>query len=1022
MRKHHCTSTLPNAIYNNTYYYKTVATTAATAFNDITATKGLLRSPKQQKLQSLLISHHWNMRTMTTPPVATTTTTINNNGNNNNNNNNNNKNGEGTTVVPMPLGAEKRDDTNKDRPVEAPLPSSPTQARSSGTTMARGRHSFRFPKFSLRSPSAVSGSATATAFNNNSPRNGDNNNSLGTQLASSTPTKSSGTSSSTAAAAKRLRSFPALLRRRHSMPETTTAAATTTMTMTNNNAKNVPSSDSSSTSNSTHSTTDYIKVVPLQNNRNTTRRRTMMKDDEQQPGVVVGNSSLLSASSSSPQEAATATLLPQNSTDGDHLALVPVRGQQQDHGSQRSNSSSEDAQYSSSSCAYLEMVCGGRHEQQLLHQAAKAAMHQQHQQQAILPDDPTVQDSIECVFASQLAAGMELWSSDSNDSHTSSSSQGDHHQQQGEQNNRRGSHHLHSSNTSHRSVYEEEPINAPTEAELPSPAPLMQSRLKSRTPLPSMGLTKALIPSKRRSHPSNNTKNNNESVTNANAKHHQRSPKNTQQQQQHCQHHHHNPNHHNNLRFASDDANDDGNNEEMNFNKHTSSRTSPKRSQKGYSQQQQQHTPTTKRVHIGTFDPRTDRLMNVAETDHNLMEEDPVVHVAVHTGTTGHMGSPSSPSSLTPCYCQTHTAPSVPVDYWPQAPLLLRPTPGVGMHVKGVRFSCSSPSDHFWKPSDGGWWLTPLYEMAGHEAPSLPPNAPSMCSQCCALPINNGNEEIGKALVTDFETPLFDGTLLLRLRHVDGGATCATHDPALEDYNDEKGYFAGLNRRYQVVIRGKFKQEVPLTGLVSGFVMDRPYGKLPPKWIMKGAVKVLSFFAPQLEVQMDNPRPKTMAPLGSTPQALIVEDIGPNDTLPLLDATIEEPRSAKTSLLNETYPGTSSLQRARGRKKAFDKLYAVKSKRPMAKTISGSHETYYTFEFLQHLVNFQEFAVELGNLLGSIALAPMLAGHPIPIMAMTKEKEQKIWSFDIWHEKLVESAERYDKTQHEKKKQISKGQ
>ena len=80
----------------------------------------------------------------------------------------------------------------------------------------------------------------------------------------------------------------------------------------------------------------------------------------------------------------------------------------------------------------------------------------------------------------------------------------------------------------------------------------------------------------------------------------------------------------------------------------------------------------------------------------------------------------------------------------------------------------------------------------------------------------------------------------------------------------------------------------------------------------------------------------------------------------------------------------------------------------MTKTSSGSHETYYTFEFLQHLVNFQEFSVELGNLLGSLPLAPILSGHPIPIMAMIKEGEQKIWSFDIWHENLVESAEEYD--------------
>ena len=151
-----------------------------------------------------------------------------------------------------------------------------------------------------------------------------------------------------------------------------------------------------------------------------------------------------------------------------------------------------------------------------------------------------------------------------------------------------------------------------------------------------------------------------------------------------------------------------------------------------------------------------------------------------------------------------------------------------------------------------------------------------------------------------------------------------------------------------------------------------------------------------------------MAPLGSTPQALIVQEIGPDDELNPLDSVFEEPTTAKESLVGEAFNGSTSLQRARGRKKAFDKLYSAQSKKPMTRTNSGGKETYYTFEFLQHLVNFQEFSVELGNLLGSLPIAPILSGQPIPIMAMVKEGEQKIWSFDIWHESLVEGAKKHD--------------
>jgi len=784
-------------------------------------------------------------------------------------------------------------------------------AISGRSTPSKSKHTFRFPRFSLKSPATSTLSAAAET----SPRMG---------APPRSPTSNS----------KRLRNF-ARLRKRHSSQigtsETTAVTSAMTALTTDHQAgvtDDCPTSNSSSTSTNANRTAhhqqqqqqqeeeareDYIKVVPIRKNASSVSpQRRQELDGTQQVAAV-----------------------PSSDEIHDHLDLVPLNRQDQ--------LQKQEEPYACSTVVFqvscMDMVCGRSHGQkQLMEQELQSPS------QRPIPDDPTVQDSIECIFSSQLQAGLDLWSESDE-----------------EKNERIPS--------SQRSIYsyEETPINAPSEAELPSPAPLMQSRQKSRTPLPVM--SQSLMPSKRRQHLNSQLH-----AASNDGKPHQN---------------HNSPRHHN-LRFPSDD--DNSSSSEV-YDLQKLRQATSKRSKQADRQ-------TTKVVHIGTFDPRTNRIVDVAETDHNLMEEDPMVRVAVCSKA----ASPACPGTL--CHCHTQSAPILPPEYWPQAPLLFRPTPGSGISILGIRQS--SQTQHFWKPSDGGWWLTPLYEMAGKEAPSFPPNVPSMCAQCCILPINNGNEPVGEALVVDFETPLFEGELLLRLRHVDGGAT-AIKDPRLFDYDDNQGYFTGLNRRYQVVVRGKFKYEVPFTELVSGFEMDRPYGKLPAKWIMKGAVKVLSFFAPQLEVQMDGPRPKTMAPLGSTPQVLIVQDVGPNDApLPPLDATVEEPTEAKSSILNTAYPGTSSLQRARGRKKTFDKLYATNSKHPVTKVSSGSHETYYTFEFLQHLVNFEEFSIELGNLIGSIPLDPILAGHPLPITAMMKDGKHKVWSFDIWHENLVQNAKDYD--------------
>jgi hypothetical protein len=92
----------------------------------------------------------------------------------------------------------------------------------------------------------------------------------------------------------------------------------------------------------------------------------------------------------------------------------------------------------------------------------------------------------------------------------------------------------------------------------------------------------------------------------------------------------------------------------------------------------------------------------------------------------------------------------------------------------------------------------------------------------------------------------------------------------------------------------------------------------------------------------------------------------------------------------------TTLARAKFRKKAFDKLFAARS----PGTPSLKPENTYTFEFLQHLLNFTDFKVELGSMLGSIPLKDVLNGQALPIMAFSPT--HRLWSFDVLHEDLME--------------------
>ena len=297
----------------------------------------------------------------------------------------------------------------------------------------------------------------------------------------------------------------------------------------------------------------------------------------------------------------------------------------------------------------------------------------------------------------------------------------------------------------------------------------------------------------------------------------------------------------------------------------------------------------------------------------------------------------SSSTSTSLCACKCQRQPQLHPSAWPQAPLLLRPTPGRGTRVHCIRLvrNCE-PDSILWHPGqkDRQTWSQALKKYWGmDDAAALNLADTPMCPECVVLPINNGNEEKGETLVTDFESDLFVGTLMLRLRHCNG----TTRDP----YRDDRGYFTGMNRRYQAVIRGRFKKELQWTQCKTGFVLDRPAGKLPPKWILKGGVKVLSFFAPHLEVKFDGPRPMSMTPLGSTPQVLAVHD--PDEPYDM-EGKQEEPTKREHTLLGELSTASSSLQRARLRKKSFDKLYAHQSVTPKT-----DPSKVYTFEFLHPL-------------------------------------------------------------------------
>ena len=354
-----------------------------------------------------------------------------------------------------------------------------------------------------------------------------------------------------------------------------------------------------------------------------------------------------------------------------------------------------------------------------------------------------------------------------------------------------------------------------------------------------------------------------------------------------------------------------------------------------------------------------------------------------------------------PCKDTYTNVPPSPTEKWPQRPILLRPSPESGMRIRGIRYSSSNSY--------------------------LPLPGTGYCGGC-TLPINNGLEEPGKCLVIDFESKLFIGTAMLRIKNVCDALSSNNNS---DDSDETKAnYFDDRKRTFQGIVRGRFKvPNIPISECITGQIFNHPAGNLPPRMISKGAISIISHLAPQLQARLEGDCPRFLSPLASTAQTVIkrhLEEEEKYNNEPTADQSIEddmcEPQPSDLSSLMQvlhqsndkaSLPSDSDniTTRIKSRKKAFDKLYASRNKQPTFDT-----DTEYTFQFFQHLLLFNDFALNFPKPIGKHPLHGMLNGQPLKFMAahqiqevdtkgkIIDEQISWLWSFDLWHDSLYKDA------------------
>jgi hypothetical protein len=254
---------------------------------------------------------------------------------------------------------------------------------------------------------------------------------------------------------------------------------------------------------------------------------------------------------------------------------------------------------------------------------------------------------------------------------------------------------------------------------------------------------------------------------------------------------------------------------------------------------------------------------------------------------------------------------------------------------------------------------------------------------------------LGQAI--PFQTDLFDGKLLFRVRGMNG--------------QNEMAYFTKNNRRrlYQVIVQGRFlNANITFGDVYIGAKYDKPFEGIPLRnsSLMKAVQTFLQKINPGMIFDINADRPKIMTPIGSC-QKLRVDVPGTEPHITSEDC-LRHGIVENTTLLTRN-DGESFTSVADRRRQLTDPK--------VASQITFNPSLVYTFEIYDHTIDFANYKQRFSSLV-KIDLSNKLNGQPLSISAMVVQGDEEgtvLYDFQVWHERLIASINK--KKRQEKRKQ-----
>jgi len=232
----------------------------------------------------------------------------------------------------------------------------------------------------------------------------------------------------------------------------------------------------------------------------------------------------------------------------------------------------------------------------------------------------------------------------------------------------------------------------------------------------------------------------------------------------------------------------------------------------------------------------------------------------------------------------------------------------------------------------------------------------------------------------EFESDLFKGKLLFRVRDLETSA----------DRQNDILYFGEKRCHNQFIIQGRFKKEIKAENIVYGGEFKKPLKKPPPAWFENLISTIFSTVNAGIQFRLRENTPSALVSLPGS--AKVIRADRPGFEPDITSIHLEENNSAFGRYNGNNNGKIIFPVDSKSRKRFF-------SNSKESKDIIFDTENVYTFEHYDEIMDYKNYVMDLG--VYKFDMSKILDAEPFQIMAKDLEGGKHLWSFQLWHEKLL---------------------